>query len=118
MVPLLFQKLLPLVKQYISSSRRQAPVHEWYEGNRPGAALPGTSSRQDEIIVARLRSGHTRAQWHVSGLEVYPPCPNCNMTQAAPAHILVFIGCHKSQLLLSPATVLHCLKTHEFMDFI
>ncbi|GFT33917.1 transposable element Tcb1 transposase [Trichonephila clavipes] len=86
------------VKQDISSSWRQAPVRERYEGNRL-AALLGTSSRQDGTILARLRNGHTRAQRLVAGLKVYPPCPNCNVTQAAPVHTLACIGCHKSPLL-------------------
>ncbi|GFT44885.1 hypothetical protein TNCV_463001 [Trichonephila clavipes] len=60
------------VKQDISSSWRQAPIYEWYEGNRPGAALIGTSSWQDETILARLGSGLTQAQSHVAGFEVYP----------------------------------------------
>ncbi|GFW52765.1 uncharacterized protein TNCV_2393441 [Trichonephila clavipes] len=30
--------------------------------------------------------GHTRAQLHVVGRKVYPPCLNCNVTQAVPAH--------------------------------
>ncbi|GFV65083.1 hypothetical protein TNCV_2802961 [Trichonephila clavipes] len=29
----------------------------------------GTSCRRDETIIARLRGGHTRAQWHVKGLK-------------------------------------------------
>ncbi|GFV70162.1 hypothetical protein TNCV_2553061 [Trichonephila clavipes] len=66
----------------------------------------------------RLSSGHTRAQRHVAGLKVYPLCSNCNVIQADPAHIMVFIGCRKSQLLSSPSTVLHCLKTNGFMDLI
>ncbi|GFY16232.1 hypothetical protein TNCV_2348771 [Trichonephila clavipes] len=41
--------------------RRQALLHEWYEGNHPDAALLGTSSRKDETSLARFRSGHTRA---------------------------------------------------------
>ncbi|GFW19389.1 hypothetical protein TNCV_1602831 [Trichonephila clavipes] len=76
------------------------PLQEFYEGNRPGATLLGTSSRRDETILARLRSGHTRAQWYVAGLKFYPPCPNCNVTQATSAHILACIGCHKNQVLL------------------
>ncbi|GFT80937.1 uncharacterized protein TNCV_1935291 [Trichonephila clavipes] len=70
------------LKQDISFTWRQAPVHEWYEGNRPGASLLGTS-RRDEMIFARLRSGHTLAQRHMADLKVYPSCPNCNVTQVA-----------------------------------
>ncbi|GFY06235.1 uncharacterized protein TNCV_2680291 [Trichonephila clavipes] len=69
------------VKQDISSSLRQAPVHEWYEGNRPGADLLGTT-------LFRLRSGYIPAQRHVVGLKSYPPCPNYNVTQATPVAIL------------------------------
>ncbi|GFX16810.1 RNase H domain-containing protein [Trichonephila clavipes] len=115
---LIFSEIVTRVKQDVRSSWKQAPVHEWYEGNHPGTTLLGTCSRRDETTLARFCNGHTRAQRHVAGLKVYPSCPNCNVTQAAPAHILACIGCHKSQLLSSPATVLQCLKMHGFMDLI
>ncbi|GFU81355.1 hypothetical protein TNCV_1380231 [Trichonephila clavipes] len=60
------------------------PAPEWYEGNRPGAALLRTSSRRDETILEILRSGRTRTQMHVAGLKVYSHCPNCNVIQATP----------------------------------
>ncbi|GFX36096.1 hypothetical protein TNCV_4216181 [Trichonephila clavipes] len=67
-----------------------------HTGNRPGAALLGTSSRQDETTFSRLRSGHILVERHVANLKVYSPCPNCNVTQAAPVRILACTGCHKS----------------------
>ncbi|GFT57557.1 hypothetical protein TNCV_1447931 [Trichonephila clavipes] len=73
-------------------------MSECYGGNNPGAALLGTGSRWDETTLARFRSGHTRFQRHVTGIKVYPFCTNYNGNQAAPAHILACIGCHKSQL--------------------
>ncbi|GFX55709.1 hypothetical protein TNCV_3427801 [Trichonephila clavipes] len=79
-----------------SSSWRQTFAYEWYDGKRPGAALLGTSSRRDETILARLSSEHTPAQRLEAGLKVFPPSPNCNVTQASPAHNLDCIGCHKS----------------------
>ncbi|GFW17568.1 HTH_Tnp_Tc3_2 domain-containing protein [Trichonephila clavipes] len=86
--------------------------------NIQGAALLGSNSRRDETILAKLRSGHTQVQQLGAGLKVYPPCPNYNVTQAAAAHILACISGHKSQLLASPVTVFHYLKTHGFMDLI
>ncbi|GFV15492.1 RNase H domain-containing protein [Trichonephila clavipes] len=56
---LTFSEIATRVNQEISSIWRQALVHEWYGGNRFGAALLGTSSRRNEIILPRLRSGHT-----------------------------------------------------------
>ncbi|GFV67003.1 integrase catalytic domain-containing protein [Trichonephila clavipes] len=79
-------------KQDVSSSWKQAPVDEWYEGIHPGAAFLGTGSRRDETTLVRFFNEHTRAQWHVAGLKIYPSCPNCNVIQAAPAHILACIG--------------------------
>ncbi|GFV16679.1 hypothetical protein TNCV_4418661 [Trichonephila clavipes] len=73
---------------------------------------------RDVTTPARSRSGHTRAQRHVAGFKVNPSCSSCNVTEATPAHILACIGCHKSQLLSSPATVLQSLKTYGFMDLI
>ncbi|GFX15806.1 uncharacterized protein TNCV_1061281 [Trichonephila clavipes] len=115
---LIVSEIATRVEQDMSSSWKQAPVNEWYEGNHPGAALLGKGSRRDETTLARFLSGHTRAQRHVVGLKVYPSCQNCNETQAAPAHILACIRCHKSQMLSSPAIVLQCLTTHEFMDLV
>ncbi|GFT99586.1 catalase [Trichonephila clavipes] len=88
---LTFSEIATRVKQGISSSWRQAPVREWYEGNRPGAALFGTSSRREETTLARLRSGHTRAQRHVAGHKVYPPCPNCSVVALRARHSEVLL---------------------------
>ncbi|GFW25262.1 hypothetical protein TNCV_5088281 [Trichonephila clavipes] len=92
---LTFSEIATRVKQEISFSWMQNPVHKWYERNRPGAALVGISKWQDETTLAGLRSGHTRAQWHVAGLKVYTPYPNFNAAQTAPAYILPCIDCHK-----------------------
>ncbi|GFU20705.1 uncharacterized protein TNCV_3176431 [Trichonephila clavipes] len=67
---LIFSEIATRVKQDISSSWRQAPVHEWYERNRPDVALLGTDSRREETTLARFRSGHTRAQRHLTDLKV------------------------------------------------
>ncbi|GFV72593.1 hypothetical protein TNCV_4937691 [Trichonephila clavipes] len=58
-------------------------VHGWNEGNRPGALSLGTSNRQAETLPARLLSGQSRAQRHVAGHKVYPPCRNSNMALSA-----------------------------------
>ncbi|GFX76297.1 catalase [Trichonephila clavipes] len=76
---LTFSEIVTRIKQDISSSWMQAFVHEWYEGNRPGAVLLETSSKRDETTLTRLLSGHTRVQWHVTGLKVPHPCLNCNV---------------------------------------
>ncbi|GFT28079.1 hypothetical protein TNCV_644671 [Trichonephila clavipes] len=92
-VALIFRKLLP------GSNKISVPL---------GAALIETSSKRDETILAGLCSDHTQAQTHVVAVKVYPLCLDCNVTQATPVHILACISYHKSQLLLSHATVLHC----------
>ncbi|GFW48503.1 hypothetical protein TNCV_1110621 [Trichonephila clavipes] len=62
-------KIANQVKRDISFSGGQAPVHEWYEGNRSGAALIGASRRRDQaILLVWLRGGQTRAQRHVAVL--------------------------------------------------
>ncbi|GFV80121.1 uncharacterized protein TNCV_1476841 [Trichonephila clavipes] len=89
---LTFSDIATRVKQDVSSSWKQAPVHERYEGNHPGAALLGAGSRRDETTLSRFRSGHTRDQRYVAGPKVYSPYPNCNVTQATPDHVLACIG--------------------------
>ncbi|GFT53579.1 RNase H domain-containing protein [Trichonephila clavipes] len=59
---LTFSEISTRIKQDISSSWRQASVHEWYERNRPHAAMIGASNRRDELIFARLRTECSRAQ--------------------------------------------------------
>ncbi|GFV38138.1 hypothetical protein TNCV_709611 [Trichonephila clavipes] len=80
---LLFSEIATHFKHDNNSAWRLAPVHERYGGNRPGAVLLGTSYWWDEITPTRFHSGHTQAQRHVAGLKFHPPCPNCNVTQAA-----------------------------------
>ncbi|GFV32719.1 hypothetical protein TNCV_3890771 [Trichonephila clavipes] len=109
---LLSWKLLQEPKKISVPLGSRSLVLEWYEGNHRGAALLGSGSRRDETALARFRSAHTRAKRHVAGLKFYSSSPNCNVTQDASAHILACIGCHKSQLLSSPAAVLQCLKTY------
>ncbi|GFW96906.1 uncharacterized protein TNCV_2160411 [Trichonephila clavipes] len=70
---LTFSEIATRVKQDIRSSWIQAPVHQRYEENRPGAALIETSSGRNEAILARLSNGHTRTQPHVASLTVYLP---------------------------------------------
>ncbi|GFU43852.1 hypothetical protein TNCV_652411 [Trichonephila clavipes] len=69
-----------------------------------------TSSRWWGGVVrrGRLRIGHTRGQRYKESLKDYPSCPNCNVTQVKPTHILACIGCPKSQLLSIPASILQC----------
>ncbi|GFV02881.1 hypothetical protein TNCV_3610101 [Trichonephila clavipes] len=112
---LLFQKLL----------------HESNKISNPLGGIPSCMSGMKEIVLVLLcfgqavgemklyllgefRSGHTRSQRHVAGLKVYPSCPNSNVTQAPPAHILTCTGCRKR--LSSPVRVLQRLKTYGFMD--
>ncbi|GFV03853.1 hypothetical protein TNCV_481971 [Trichonephila clavipes] len=74
-----------------------------------GAA--GTSSRLDEIILASLRSGHTPAQQHVAGLKVCLLCLNFATDPIRSCPHLDLAGCHKSQLLSSPATASSLFKS-------
>ncbi|GFW82536.1 hypothetical protein TNCV_1794291 [Trichonephila clavipes] len=84
------------VKQDINSYWKLALVQQWYEGNHPGAALLGTGNRREEINIARLRSGHTQAEWHVVGLKITLLTQNAISTQAATAHIMTCIVFHNS----------------------
>ncbi|GFX68579.1 uncharacterized protein TNCV_1799921 [Trichonephila clavipes] len=51
---LTFSEIATRVKQDIGSSWRQSPVHKWYEGNHPGAALDGKSRARDEPLLLRF----------------------------------------------------------------
>ncbi|GFX68256.1 DUF4817 domain-containing protein [Trichonephila clavipes] len=53
-----------------------------------GSTPPYLSGMKENVMVllcygrnetlVRIRSGHARAHWHVTGLKVSLPCPNCN----------------------------------------
>ncbi|GFV72075.1 uncharacterized protein TNCV_2460081 [Trichonephila clavipes] len=88
---LTFLEIATRVKQDISSSWRQAPVHEWYERNLPGAALLGTSSRREETSFARLLSGHTRSLRHVEGLQ---SLKSLSELQCEPSRSCPHLGLH------------------------
>ncbi|GFU62242.1 hypothetical protein TNCV_4859571 [Trichonephila clavipes] len=51
---LTFSKIVTRVKQDVSSSWKQPPVHEWYEGNHPGAALLGTAVARLKLLLLLL----------------------------------------------------------------
>ncbi|GFV84748.1 hypothetical protein TNCV_4297301 [Trichonephila clavipes] len=85
---LLFQKLLHKSNEISDPLGSSTPIHV---GNHPGAALLGKGSKREETTFTRFRSGQTPAQRHVLKVS---PCPNCNLTQAAPAHILACTSYH------------------------
>ncbi|GFY09660.1 uncharacterized protein TNCV_381551 [Trichonephila clavipes] len=108
-----------LVKQDISSSWRQASVHEWYEGNRPGAVLLGTGSRRDETTLSgcfAVEILELNGMWHAlkfTLLVQIATSPKPLLPISWP--VLVEI---RARLLSNPATVLHRFKMLGFMDLI
>ncbi|GFV52023.1 hypothetical protein TNCV_1323761 [Trichonephila clavipes] len=95
-VCLTFSEIATGVKQDTCSSWRQAPVHEWFEGNHPGAALLWTSSRRIETIFARLHRGHTIAQRDEAHfwLNGYVKKQNCRIWSEANPQVYVETPLH------------------------
>ncbi|GFU73102.1 hypothetical protein TNCV_1353931 [Trichonephila clavipes] len=80
-------------------TRYQFLLEAGMSGTKETVLVLWTSSR-DETILARFRSGHTRAQRHVAGLKapsrswrsVWALNSQTESTQANPAHSLACIG--------------------------
>lgn len=115
---LTYSEIASRVKKDITQSWKQPPMNDWYETKHPGASLIGTQNRLFDTCLARLRSGHIRSQRHVGGIKVFPLCPKCTKTQAAPAHLLACCDFQKSMIFTDPAKVLQGLSCHGLMDLI
>ncbi|GFT15955.1 hypothetical protein TNCV_3315201 [Trichonephila clavipes] len=91
---LLFKKLLPgLNKVSVPLGSRPLYMNGMKETVLVLLCLRHCLKVRCETTLARLRSGPSRAQRHVAGLKVCPPCPNYNGIQATPTHILACISC-------------------------
>ncbi|GFV39827.1 hypothetical protein TNCV_2478431 [Trichonephila clavipes] len=109
---------------YTSQTRYQffleaGPVREWYERTHPWVALHGRCSKRDQTIFLlgfAVDILELNGKWRVCKFALLVrlairPKPLLSTS----CLVLIF---DKSQLLLSPAIVLQCLKTHGFMDLI
>ncbi|GFT82606.1 hypothetical protein TNCV_1633961 [Trichonephila clavipes] len=115
---LLFQKLLSRSNKTLFSPGGKPPYMRGMKKTIVVLFCLGQTVGEMKLLLLGF------AQWTYSsspaceGCKVYPPCSNYNVAQAASVPILACIGCHKSQLLSSSATVLNSLKMRGFMDLI
>ncbi|GFW14970.1 histone-lysine N-methyltransferase SETMAR [Trichonephila clavipes] len=66
--------------------------------------------RCTHTAVSRFLSGHLRSLAFQGGHKTHPICPNCNIEQASPTHILVCMGLSYDDLLCLPMLVYDFLR--------
>ncbi|UYV65368.1 hypothetical protein LAZ67_3004085 [Cordylochernes scorpioides] len=96
---------------------RIPPKHSWYSGVNPGGAL-NIRNRQHQTTLTRFRTGHLKPLKIENNKKIYPTCPKCSLSPAAPEHILAFIRCTKQDLWERPLLIIKQLEEHELMEFV
>ncbi|GFT47845.1 uncharacterized protein TNCV_4224461 [Trichonephila clavipes] len=69
--------------------------------------------RQDQTLLARVRSGHLNTMKFSEGYKNFEMCANCSSEPASHAHILECLGLTKQDLAGDPLLVLDFLKVFE-----
>ncbi|GFX34060.1 hypothetical protein TNCV_912611 [Trichonephila clavipes] len=100
-VALLFQKLLPAQNKISVPLGGRPPCMSGMKRIILVLLSLGQVVRRDGIILVAIL---TVDIVELNGIK-FILCPNCNVTQAAPIHILACISYYETQLLLSPATL-------------
>ncbi|GFX25442.1 uncharacterized protein TNCV_1424261 [Trichonephila clavipes] len=95
-----------------------SPEYHWYQCSRPGGSLAHGFTRQDQILLARFRSGHIKTMKFSEGCKNFEMCTNCSSEPAMPAHILKCLGLTKQDLADDPLLVLDFLKVYVVMDLV
>ncbi|GFW75383.1 transposable element Tc3 transposase [Trichonephila clavipes] len=92
--------------------------HHWYQCSLPGGSLAHSLTRQNQILLARFRSGHIKSMQFSNGCKSFEMCTNCSSEPASPDHILECLELTKQDLADDPLLVLDFLKVYDVMDLI
>ncbi|UYV64878.1 hypothetical protein LAZ67_3002250 [Cordylochernes scorpioides] len=92
-------------------------LHSWYSGVNTGGAL-NIRNRLHQTTLTRFRTGHLKPLKIENNNKIYPTCPKCSLTPAAPEHILACIRCTKQDLWERPLLIIKQIEEHELMEFI
>ncbi|UYV60656.1 ATM [Cordylochernes scorpioides] len=114
---LTFKEIETVAKTKINKNWRIPPKHSWYSGVNPGGAL-NIRNRQHQTTLTRFRTGHLKPLKIENNNKIYPTCPKCSLSPAAPEHILACIRCTKRDLLERPLLIIKQLEEHELMEFV
>ncbi|UYV61256.1 hypothetical protein LAZ67_1004126, partial [Cordylochernes scorpioides] len=113
---LTFKEIKTIAKTKINKNWRIPPKHSWYSGVNPGGAL-NIRNRQHQTTLTRFRTGHLKPLKIENNNKIYPTCPKCSLSPAAPEHILACIRCTKQDLWERPLLIIKQLEEHELMEF-
>ncbi|UYV78617.1 hypothetical protein LAZ67_16002180 [Cordylochernes scorpioides] len=114
---LTFKEIETVAKTKINKNWRIPPKHSWYSGVNPGGAL-NIRNRQHQTTLTRFRTGHLKPLKIENNNKIYPICPKCSLSPAAPEHILACIRCTKQDLWERPLLIIKQLEEHELMEFV
>ncbi|UYV79164.1 PPM1J [Cordylochernes scorpioides] len=113
---LTFKEIETVAKKKKNKNWRIPPKHSWYSGVNPGGAL-NIRNRKHQTTLTRFRTGHLKPLKIENNNKIYPTCPKCSLSPAAPEHILACIRCTKQDLWERPLLIIKQLKEHELMEF-
>ncbi|GFW28036.1 uncharacterized protein TNCV_769161 [Trichonephila clavipes] len=71
------------------------PEQHCYQCSRPRRSLAHGFNRQEQTILAHLRSGHLKSMQFSEGSKSFEMCTNCSCESASPAHIFERLGLTK-----------------------
>ncbi|UYV80245.1 hypothetical protein LAZ67_18002138, partial [Cordylochernes scorpioides] len=114
---LTFKEIETIAKTKINKNWRIPPKHSWYSEVNPGGAL-NIRNRQHQTTLTRFRTGHLKPLKIENNNKIYPTCPKCSLSPAAPEHILACIRCTKQDLWERPLLIIKQLEEHELMEFV
>ncbi|GBO02911.1 hypothetical protein AVEN_269327-1 [Araneus ventricosus] len=97
---------------------RHPPARSRYSCEGPGAAIRFKGERKDQTALARLSSGHLRTLIFSRGDKKFDICTKCNMTEAAPQHLLDCVASVYDGLLKRPDFVLEVMRANDLLDLI
>ncbi|GBM76511.1 hypothetical protein AVEN_269240-1 [Araneus ventricosus] len=116
--PLTYLELFSRAKSRNKTNWLIPPVHNWYQGSRPGGCLSIDCSRRDQTTLTRFLSGHIRSLTFSDISKCFEICPKCTAEQATPDHILSCLGLSQQDLVSNPLLTLDIFRVHRLMDLI
>ncbi|GBN21264.1 hypothetical protein AVEN_142261-1 [Araneus ventricosus] len=108
--PLTYLELFSRAKSRNKTIWLIPPVHDWYQGSRPGGCLSTDCSRRDQTTLRSLTSSDNSKCFEI--------CPKCTAEQGTPDHILACLGLSQQDLVSNPLLTLDFFRVHRLMDLI
>ncbi|GBN23055.1 hypothetical protein AVEN_270337-1 [Araneus ventricosus] len=114
--PLTYLELFSRAKSRNKTIWLIPPVHQWYQGSRPGGCQSIDCSRRYQTL--RFLSGHIRSLTFSDNSKCFKICPKCTAEQATSDHILACLELFQQDLVSNPLLTLDFFRVHRLMDLI